>query len=226
MASKVQERIYAEAAAALLRTDWLIVDIPEPLDFEVRSASETFGLEVRQVFVDAEAEFGSPAKRNESVNVKAISVLAMEYYDSGGPPILAKFFGQMSSVTKKALIELMVAAAPIYPGPSKTIDAHDLKVTMTPLSASFPNYSRWAFVNHRVGWLKPITVAVLQHAINRKEANLDLYKQKFDNVELLLVADRTFNSGKLVEVDDLVVNNPGFRTVYFMSYPESIQRVG
>jgi hypothetical protein len=67
MTSKVQERIYAEAAASLLKTEWLIVDIPEPLDFEIRTASETFGLEVRQIFVDAEAEFGSPAKRNKGV---------------------------------------------------------------------------------------------------------------------------------------------------------------
>ena len=226
MASKVQERIYAEAAAALLKIEWLLIEIPEPLDFEVRTASETFGLEVRQIFVDAETEFGSPAKRNESEKVKDILALSMRYYESGGRPILAKFLGQMSPATNKALIELMVSAAPTYPGPSKTIDAHGVKVFMTPLPASFLNYSRWFFVNDRVGWLKQITVADLQYAINRKEANLGLYKQKFDNIDLLLVADRTFNSGKLVEADDLVVNNPGFRTIYFMSYPESIQRVG
>jgi hypothetical protein len=37
---------------------------------------------------------------------------------------------------------------------------------------------------------------------------------------------KTFNSGKLVGADDLLVNNPGFRAIYIMSYPESIQRVG
>ena len=58
-----------------MKAEWLIVDIPEPLDFEVRTASETFGLEVRQIFVGAEAEFGSPAKRNESEKVKAISAI-------------------------------------------------------------------------------------------------------------------------------------------------------
>ena len=82
------------------------------------------------------------------------------------------------------------------------------------------------FVNDRVGWLRRTTAADLQHAINRKEANLPLYKQKYDNIELLLVADRTFNSGKLVDTNDLVVSNPEFRAIYFMSYPDSIQGVG
>ena len=75
MASKVQERIYAEAAASLLNVDWCLVDIPEPLDFEVQTADERFGLEVRQVFVDAETSFGSPSRRRESKNIRAIAAL-------------------------------------------------------------------------------------------------------------------------------------------------------
>ena len=226
MVSKVQERIYAEAAAALLTADWLLVDIPEPLDFEVRDAIERFGLEVRQVFVDAEAGFGSPAKRNESKNFQAVSALTKQYYEFGGRPISAKFLGPMPSAKTEDLVESMVAVAPSYPGPSKTLAAHGVKVFMTPLPASLANYSRWTFVDDRVGWLRRITTVDLQHAVNRKESNLALYKQKYDNIELLLVADRTFNSGKLIEADQHAVSNPGFRAIYFMSYPESIQRVG
>ncbi|MGA1845355.1 MAG: toll/interleukin-1 receptor domain-containing protein [bacterium] len=43
---------------------------------------------------------------------------------------------------------------------------------------------------------------------------------------LLLVADRTFDSGKLIEADCIVVRNPGFRAIYFLSYPESIEHIG
>ena len=225
MVSKVQERIYAEAAAKLLSADWLLVDIPEPLDFEVRNGAERFGLEVRQVFVDTEASFGSASKRGESKNARAVSALAKRYYTSGGSPISVKFLGAISMVEAQALTESMVAAAPTYPGPNVELEAQGVKVFMTPLPASWSNYSRWAFVNDKVGWLKEVTATDLQNAVNRKQANLPLYKKKYENIELLLVADRIFNSGKLVEAHHLAVINPGFRAIYFMSYPESIQRV-
>jgi hypothetical protein len=226
MVSKVKERIYAEAAATLLNADWLLVDIPEPLDFEVRSAEEEFGLEVRQVFVDAEATFGSPSKRRESKNVQAVSALAKRYYASGGSPISAKFLGAISIVEVQALVDSIVTAAPTYPGPNATIETQGVQVFMTPLPASWSDYSRWVFVNDRVGWLKRTTTADLQHAVDRKQINLPLYKRKYENIDLLLVADRSFNSGKLIDADHLAVSNPGFRAIYFMSYPESIQRVG
>jgi hypothetical protein len=225
MASKVQERIYAEKAAALLSADWLLVEIPEPLDFEVRSGAETFGLEVRQIFVDVEADFGSPAKRDESKNRRAISALTKRYYEACGPTISAKFLGELPDDTDD-LVESMVSNAPLYAEHSKTIEVSGMKVFMTPLPVSFPNYSRWTFVNDKVGWLRRVTTADLQHAINKKEGNLALYKKKCDKIELLLVADRTFNSGKLIEADKPEVTNPGFRAIYFMSYPESIERIG
>jgi hypothetical protein len=46
MVSKVRERIYAESAAKLLGVDWIFGEIAEPLDFEVRSGHDVFGLEV------------------------------------------------------------------------------------------------------------------------------------------------------------------------------------
>ena len=97
---------------------------------------------------------------------------------------------------------------------------------MSPLPASWSSYSCWVFVDDRVGWLKRTTASDLQHAVNRKQNNLPLYKQKYESIELLLVADRSLNSGKLLDADHLAVTNPGFRAIYFMSYPESIQRVG
>jgi len=226
LASKVQERIYAEKAAELLGADWLFVDIPEPVDFEVHSATETFGLEIRQIFVDAEADFGSPAKRNESKNRRTVSALIKRYYKSGGSPISAQFVGVIPVEDTEDLAETMLAAAPHYPEPIKTIEASGVKIFITPLPASFPNYSRWTFVNDRIGWLRRVTSADLQNAINRKEKNLALYKKKYNNIDLLLVADRTFSSGKLIDADNIAVINPGFRAIYFLSYPESIERIG
>jgi hypothetical protein len=234
VASKVQERIYAETASTLLTANWMLVDIPEPLDFEVRTPTETFGLEVRQIFVDeaqqifvdVEDFFGSPAKRNEAENLRTVSRLAKRYYESGGPPISAKFLGILSSANSDAVLERMIGSAPAYPGVRTTTEAPQVKVFMTPLPPSFACYSRWTFVNDKVGWLKKVSALELQHAIDSKEENLAHYKEKYGNIELLLVADRVFNSGKLIEGGLPTLSNPGFRNIYFMSYPESIQRVG
>jgi hypothetical protein len=226
MANKVQERIYAETAATLLTANWIFVVIPEPLDFEVRTPTEKFGLEVRQIFVDTEAHFGSPAKRNETVNLHTVSHLANRYYETGGPPVSARFLGTLSSENFDAVLKRMIASAPEFPGAVTTLQAPQVKVFMRPLPRPFAHYSRWTFVNDKVGWLRKVSATELQRAINRKAGNLSLYKQKYDNIELLLVADLGFNSGKLIQGSLPTLSNPGFRNIYFMSYPESIQRVG
>lgn len=226
MVSKVQERIFAEKAATLLAADWMLKDIPEPLDFEVRTAAETFGLEVRQIFVDVETHFGSAMKRSEKKTIDALSLLAKKYYEEGGLPISAQFLGVVSSINSDAILKCMLQSAPKYSGGRVTVQAPQVKVFMSPLPEHFMHYSRWKFVNDRVGWLKKVSRSDLQGAIDKKALNLAAYKQKYEHIELLLVADRVFNSGKLISDDLHNLINPGFRNIYFMSYPESIQRIG
>lgn len=226
MASKTQERIYAEFAIKLLTVDWQLSEIPEPLDFEVQANGLAFGLEIRQVFVDREQRFGSPAKRKESKNAGAIIDLANHYYALGGIPISAKFLGSLSTIEVKAFAHELVAIAPSYPGENAIQYIQGVKVFMTPLPLDWGNYSRWFYVDDRVGWVKNPSNQELQEAVNRKKEKLRLYKQKYKDIDLLLVADRSFNSGKFQGGENLRVSNPGFRTIYFLSYPESIQRVG
>lgn len=121
MASKFQERIYAETASTLLAANWTLRDIPEPPDFEVQTPTEKFGLEVTQIFVDPEAHFGSPSKRNEANNLRTVSRLAKRYYEAGGRPISAKFLGTLSLVNPDAVLKQMIASAPLHPGLSTTL---------------------------------------------------------------------------------------------------------
>src|SRR5258705_7445923 len=116
----------------------------------------------------------------------------------------------------------MCRSAPRYPGSRVEFEAVGVKGFLTPLSSNFDSYSRWLLVNDRVGWLRDIRSVELQRAVDKKAANLALYKQKYRSTALLLVADRTFNSGRLAMSDNLAVQNPGFRAIYFMSYPESV----
>ena len=226
MVSKVQERIFAETAITLLGTDWRLADIPEPLDFEVQCAGETFGLEVRQLFASGETVYGSPSKRSESKNQKVIRALAKRYYQLGGVAISAKFLGALAVEDVECISQSMVGHAPKHPGASNTLTVRRVKIFMSPVPASFGHYSRWLAVDDRVGWAREVNAADIQSAIDKKADNLALYKEKYPDIDLLLVADRTFNSGRLLPVKHLKVRNPGFRHIYFLSYPEAIQRVG
>lgn len=226
MGSKVQERIYAERAIELLAADWTLSDIPEPLDFEVRAGSYRFGLEVRQVFAGGEKTYGSPLKRNESIKGGLIYSLAAQYYAAGGRPITAQVLGNLSNADIEQVAQLMSARAPSSPWDSTAFHINEMQVYMTALPSSLDRYSRWTVVGDHVGWAQKITRDELQAAVDQKKGNLALYKAKYSDIDLLLVADRISNSGRLVQADGITIDNPGFRSVYFLSYPESVHRVG
>ena len=226
MVSKVQERIYAEKAIALLAVDWTLQDIPEPLDFEVRSENLRFGLEVRNVFAGGEETYGSPRRRNESINSRLIRSLAEKYYAAGGRPITAQFLGKVADMSVKQVAQLLDASAPLQSWERTTLQLDKMKVILTALPSSVGHYSRWTVVSDHVGWARKITCEELQAAIDRKKENLSLYRDKYAEIDLLLVANRLLNSGRLLQDEEIVVSNPGFRRIYFLSYPEAIRRVG
>lgn len=227
MVSKVQERIYAEKAIELLAVDWTLQDIPEPLDFEVRTENFRFGLEVRNVFAGGEETYGSPRRRKESINGRLIRSLAERYYAVGGRPITAQFLGKVADVNVNQVAQqLLVASAPLQSWERTTLHIGKVKVILTALPSSAGRYLRWMVVSDRVGWARKVTCEELQAAIDRKKENLSLYRAKYPEIDLLLVADRLLNSGRLLQDEEIIVNNPGFRRIYFMSYPEAICRVG
>jgi hypothetical protein len=224
MASKVQERIYAEKAIALLAVDWTLQDIPEPLDFEIRTEKFRFGLEVRNVFAGGEETYGSPRRRNESINSRLICSLAQQYYAGGGRPIAAQFLDKVSDVKAEQVAQIVKASALLQPREQTTLHIDKMKVFLTALPSSVGRYFRWTVVSDHVGWARKVTREELQAAINRKKKHLSRYTAKYAEIDLLLVADRILNSGRLLQ--EIVVSNPGFRSIYFLSYPEAIHRVG
>lgn len=225
MVSKVQERIYAETAAKILDVNWSFVDIEEPLDFEVRAADERFGLEVRQVFVDPESSSGSALRQAEGINQRHIRDIASRYYEQGGRPLLAKFLGSLEGAKIPSLVKCMLREAPHFPFESNTVSAHGVKVFLTAIPAEFGNYRRWVYLDDCVGWVNEISNEVLQHAVDRKKDNLPKYLEKYSIIDLLLVADGTVNSGRMISVDSLSVQNPGFRAIYFLSYPLTVTQI-
>jgi len=96
---------------------------------------------------------------------------------------------------------------------------------VTDLPANLIGYSRWQVVDYHVGWVREVTQTELQNAINAKALKLSAYKAKYERIDLLLVADRVFGSGRFSLQADLKIENPGFSNIYFLSYPDLIQSV-
>jgi hypothetical protein len=77
---------------------------------------------------------------------------------------------------------------------------------------------RWVVVHDRVGWVSD-EGKFLQREIDAKAPKLADYRKEFSVVRLLVVADRTHNSGKLILEDEFRPDLQGFDAVYFFSYP-------
>ena len=103
----------------------------------------------------------------------------------------------------------------------KVLEVGSLKVYMTAVPPELRDYRHWLCVDDRVGWLRPATSQELQATVDRKASKLVLYQQKCKDVVLLLVADRTFNSGRMKAEEGLSVVNPGYTEIYFLSHPEA-----
>lgn len=226
MVNKIQERIYVESAAKLLGVTWQIDDIAEPPDFLVVDDGHSFGLEVRQVFADRETFSGSPSKRKETLKSRTISRIADVYYSKGGLPVSAKFLGSVSEEDVESIARVMLSNYVSTPWLQTIVHFPDTKIYVTALPSEVGQYRRWVSVSDRVEWVRSATQSDLQYAIDRKTPNLALYKQKFSDVVLLLVAERLFNSGRLALPSiKCTVTNPGYSSIYFLSHPEAVARI-
>ena len=233
---KIKELIFAEKAKQLLNKEWCIKSIPEPLDFEVQYNEEIFGLEITDVFIDTskaeeeEKKTGSRSKKSESDHNNIVSEWAQRYYSKGGSPICAEFLERSGTILDMKdhslddLIYMMIEKAPKDLGVNDEFELHGVKVFMT-YAGNLSEYSNWPIINHKVGWVKQNAEEDILAAINKKKKKLSEYKKKYEHIELLLVAYPSNNSGKLLCPDNISVSDSGFRAIYFMSYPESIQQI-
>ena len=229
MASKIQERIYAEKARELLGWDCQFNEIPEPVDFEVSNRDGiTWGIEIRNVYKSEDETKGSTDKKDESIGSRMLLDLAHDYYAAGGSPIQVEVRGASSLRSHHAnMLSVLLGRCPGVPGSLETINvSSDLVMYIDDLPKSWAGYLRWRVIDYYVGGVRSINQAELQNAIDAKATKLAAYKAKYERIDLLLVADRVFGSGRLSLLADVQVNNPGFDNIYFLSYPEAIQRIG
>ncbi len=92
---KVEERLYAECAIALMGKEWHIHDSPDEInwpDLLVNDGNQDFGLEVRKLYTD-EGTDGSPKRAAESRRAKQLQKAAMVYYQDNSIPVQVKIYG-------------------------------------------------------------------------------------------------------------------------------------
>lgn len=224
---KAQELAYANCAAVLLHEGWILKPLEKP-DFCVCMGAEEFGLEVVTVYWNgAGRSKGSKARELEGRNESKVRRLKQRYYEKGGVPIQVKFLGDLDRADEESLIAGMLSCVCQCP---KEIGSHrefriegiKLFVTMVPDEIKCQG---WVLVDDRVGYVGSLNLRSLQEIVDDKGKSLDTYKEHFSSVSLLVVADRTLNSGKIVAEQVVALRNPGFRDIYFLSYPESIQKI-
>ncbi len=81
----------------------------------------------------------------------------------------------------------------------------------------------WFIMKDRVGFVDRNPMSRIAAEVKKKAEKLPQYRQAAGpNIQLLIVADRFNNSGKLTLENKSALDLMGFQAVYFFPYPESI----
>ncbi len=241
---KEKERFYAQWFINNMSWDSCKLEPNEEPDFGI---DMPIGLEVVYLFKD-EKRKGSAIKGDESRRQEWLSEeVSVKYHEMSACPIRVKVLinprrlgGKLKGLTPDLAEKLASELAEksdieVWEGTEfefKVTDKCVLKIFLTRLPDECERYSTWTFVNNHVGWSRKIEEAEkakIQGKICEKAAKLSEYKKKYDEIILLIVSDRTHESG-MFHVDDceMAVNNCGFLAVYLALFPEpgKIIRIG
>jgi hypothetical protein len=221
---KIEERLFAERAIALLGENWTIRETDnerEWPDLLIETATGPFGLEVRKIYID-EAPRGSPKRGAESSGVRLLREVAGLYYAEGAPPARVQFYGRPGDPAILAGdLTSMIPSMQIWER-KKVIYDSQRWMHVCRLPAKCAEFRRWDIVSDSVGWVGVIDSSVVQRAIQGKSAKVARYKVHIEDVRLLLVSDRTRNSGKQRFADSPCISGAGFNQIYLLSFPDEL----
>lgn len=228
---KELERIHLDSFLELSGRSSEVEPFERP-DFILTGPDGRYGVEVTYL-LKRENAHGSAAKREEKHRAHFLNSLARRYYSSNEKPLRVQAVlpalpsgeavdvvaGELRSQTAKlepwATAELLAD----YRG-----ETYQLFVRALP--DRLPRYSHWECINDIVGWVETIQPELLVEKIKAKAASLSEYRRSIDRVVLLIVADRTRNSGKY-EVDPSFqpIDAMGFEEVHLLQYPLEAIRI-
>jgi hypothetical protein len=218
---KQDERFFVEEAARLLGKTWTLGPDRERPDFLVTEGTQKFGLEVSEVFAGPKRRAGAAIKERESKTQKDVEALRIKYEEITNIPLFVRFLGDMSDDNMATVVPALVAED----FASKPI-SHHVKIKLGDgfsVHATKALRAEWFRVNDRVGWVDRDPIQCIADRVKMKSMNLPQYRKAVGlDIRLLLVANRTYNSGKLMLKEPAKLDVRGFRVVYFFSYPECV----
>lgn len=222
-AQKRVERAYVEEAIRSLGVEWSIHKECDPPDFIIADGEHHFGLDVVDIFHGRQTASGSAMKKAESVMQKQLDNLRCQYEARTGVTLGVKFVGRIASDTMAKvvpeLIALNLADQPLaYQTTIEILSGLEAPLKLYVTKSNRPD---WLAVCHRVGFVTPTPDPFIAAEIAKKSRKLARYKSLVgDDIRLLLVADRTKNSGKMGDTTNGAFDLCGFKAVYFFPYPE------
>ncbi len=224
---KELELIYAEKAAELLNEFWEIEPSPNETswpDLLVKIESETFGLEVREIYLD-ESRKGSTKKAYEKMNLKNIQKLADAYYNTNYPPIKVDLLGNIEA-HDKLLNAIISEVSQLKKLEQRRIELYsNCVIYLRRLPNNMNKYKRWNHISDKVGLVRNIDEDIIKRVILKKSKKLSKYSKNISDVRLLLVSNRIFNSGKTQLNSEITFDRCGFNTIYYLSYPETVWKL-
>ena len=93
------------------------------------------------------------------------------------------------------------------------------------LPDGFAERPRWTCVNNFVGWVRPAPDQVLDEIIRTKAGKLAEYRKAAPNTLLLIVADRTQESGMFEHKEGSLLQRHGFSEVHLLIHPLESHRI-
>ncbi len=220
---KKRERFFTEQAIRSLGVGWAIREECDPPDFIITEGDHKFGLDVAQIFMGQQSGRGSTLKRAESETHNALNALRLQYETETGINLNVKFLGRIApdnlANVVSDLVALDLASKPLtYQTVVEKRPGLDAGLKLFVTKSLRPD---WYSVNDRVGWVTLNPQSIIAAEIKKKSKKLPQYKAAAgDDIRLLLVADRSKNSGKIAPQVGDAFDFHGFKAVYLYPHPE------
>lgn len=206
---------------------WRIKEPPtekEWPDLLVNDGCHDFGLEVRKLYPD-EGVTGSSKRTAETKRVKQLREAANVYYQNNQTAVSVKIYGTPDEPAKLAQ-DVADAVESLQLWQQKKVCLDDSRwMYVSRLPDGCGEYKKWILLSDAVGWVGHANTAMVQKAVIKKSVNLPRYKSHLEKVSLLLVYDRTLNSGKYLFSSVEGVKTAGFEYVYLFSFPDQLIKI-
>lgn len=218
---------FAEYASNLLKEDWGIEqpsNETEWPDLVINHNEQSFGLEVRSIFLD-EKSSGSLLKKNESHRKNLLKKLSRMYYEISDIPLAINIAGELRKELLTEILSQITKAVVLlndYERKHVTTNNRETKIYLHRLPDKIGKYEFWKYIGDNVGWVSRLSSEDIQKFVNEKEKKANKYLANISSARLLLVLDRTKNSGRAQTPTELSVVSDKFEIVYLLSYPEKV----